>query len=141
MPVSMSVLLQGVHKPRLLAEGTYHRGLAAFIATEAGGGPLSIEVLRSRPQLAEQVVQSLAAVHQHGVLHGDVQLHNFVVAPDNMAVWLLAFEHRWCKALQQFISMGSYMEMCSCTTLWLRLITWQFGYWTLNTVAWVTHTS
>ncbi len=89
----MSVLLQGVHIPRLLAKGTYHRGLAAFIATEAGGGPLSIEVLRSRPQLAEQVLQSLAAIHQHGVLHGDVQLHNFVVAPDNMAVWLLDFEH------------------------------------------------
>ena len=88
----MSVLLQGVHIPKFLAEGTYHRGLAAFIATEAGGGPLSNEVLRSRPQIAEQVVQSLAAVHQHGVLHGDVQLHNFVVAPDNTAVWL-DFEH------------------------------------------------
>ncbi len=65
--VSMSVLLHGVHIPRLLAEGTFHRGLAAFIATEPGGGPLSVEILRSHPQLAEQVLQSLAAVHQHGV--------------------------------------------------------------------------
>ncbi len=89
----MSVLLQGVHIPRLLAKGTYHRGLAAFITTEAGGGPLSIETLRSRPQLAEKVLQSLAAVHQRGVLHGDVQLHNFVLAPDNTTVWLLDFEH------------------------------------------------
>ncbi len=79
--------------PRLLAEGTYHRGLAAFIATEAGSDSLSIEMLRSRPEIAEKVVQSLAAVHQRGVLHGDVQLHNFVVAPDNTTVWLLDFEH------------------------------------------------
>ena len=96
MLVSMSVLLQGVHIPRLLAEGTYHRDLAAFIATEAGGDSLSIEMLISHPQLAEKVVQSLAAVHQLGVLHGDVQLHNFVVAPDDTTVWLLDFEHSSC---------------------------------------------
>lgn len=88
----MSVVLQGIHIPRLLAEGTYHRGLAAFIATEAGGGPLSIEILRSRPLLVDQALQTLAAVHQHGVLHGDVQLKNFVLAPDNTKVWLLDFE-------------------------------------------------
>ena len=93
MMVSMSVLLQSVDIPRLLAESICHRGLAAFIATEAGGDPLSIEMLRSHPQLAEKVLQSLAAVHQHGVLHGDVQLHNIVLAPDNTTVWLLDFEH------------------------------------------------
>ncbi len=93
----MSVLLQGVHIPRLLTEGTYHRGLAAFIAIEAGSGPLSTEMLRARPEIAEKVVRSLAAVHQLGVLHGDVQLHNFVVAPDSTTVWLLDFEHSSCR--------------------------------------------
>lgn len=58
-----------------------------------GGEPLSIETLRSHPQLVEQALQSLAAVHHHGVLHGDVQLNNFIVASDQTKVWLLDFEH------------------------------------------------
>ncbi len=95
-------VLQGVHIPRLLAEGTCHRGLAAFIATEAGGDSLSIEMLRSRLDISEKVVPSLAAVHQ----------------------------------------LGCCMEMCSCTILWLRLMTQQFGCWTLNiAAAGVSHTS
>ena len=89
----MPLVIQGHHIPRLLAHGTFHSGLAAFIVTEAGGEPLSIETLRSHPQLVEQALQSLAAVHHHGVLHGDVHLYNFVVASDQTKVWLLNFEH------------------------------------------------
>lgn len=35
---------------------------------------------------------SLAAVHGQGVVHGDVALHNFVLAPDGATVWLLDLE-------------------------------------------------
>ncbi len=54
-------------------------------------------MLRSRPEIAEKVVQSLAAVHQLGVLHGDVQLHKFVVAPDDTTVWLLDLKNSSCR--------------------------------------------
>lgn len=72
----MPLLIQGNHIPRLLAHGTLHRGLATFMAsTEAGGNPFSIEIIRSHPQLVVQALQSLAAVHQHGILYVDVQLN------------------------------------------------------------------
>ena len=57
----------------------------------AGGDPLTCEKLRERPQLAGVMKQSLKAVHKAGVVHGDVALHNFVLAA-NDRVWLLDFE-------------------------------------------------
>ena len=37
------------------------------------------------------MLQCLAELHTLGLVHGDVALHNFVLAPDATAVWLLDF--------------------------------------------------
>lgn len=75
-----------------LAQGTFHRGLVAFIATSTGGDPVSPRLLREHPQLMTAMTESLAAVHSLGIVHGDVALHNFVLAPGHTNVWLLDFE-------------------------------------------------
>lgn len=49
--------------------------------------------LQACPQLAAAMSHSLAAVHKVGVVHGDIALHNFVMAPTGTHVWLLDVEH------------------------------------------------
>ena len=68
----------------------------AFIATSAGGPVPSREQLKSDPHLGLSMLQCLAAMHTLGLVHGDVALHNFVLAPDQTAVWLLDFEASRC---------------------------------------------
>lgn len=90
--VSMSPELQGIHIPTFVAQGAFHRGMVAFTATSAGGDPLSSTMLRASPQLATGMRTSLAAVHSLGIVHGDLALRNFVLAPGHTNVWLLDFE-------------------------------------------------
>ena len=94
LQITMWFGLQGTHIPRLLAQGAFHRGLVAFTATSTGGDPLSCRMLQACPQLVTGMKKSLAAVHSLGVVHGDVALHNFVLAPGhtNINVWVLDFE-------------------------------------------------
>ncbi len=73
-------------------QGQYNCGLQAFVVTSRGGDALPVASLRASPQLAQQALGTLAAVHKCGILHGDVSLHNFVATPDRKGVWVLDFE-------------------------------------------------
>ena len=53
--------------PRLLDHGQIHGGLHAFTAMSAGGSPLSPDMLRRCPALAEHAVCALKAMHQHNM--------------------------------------------------------------------------
>ncbi len=81
--------MQGVHIPRLLGHGQIHAGLHAFTAMSAGGSPLSPDMLRRCPALAEHAVCALKAMHQHNMVHGDIALQNFVMSDTAQSVWLV----------------------------------------------------
>lgn len=85
------MLLQDVHIPKLLGRGQIHEGLHAFIVMSAGHGSLTPEVLRHTPALQQQALDSLSAVHMHGIIHGDVSLCNCVLSDSGNAVWLVDF--------------------------------------------------
>jgi tRNA A-37 threonylcarbamoyl transferase component Bud32 len=61
--------------------------LHAFIATSASDGVLTASLLQDRPEMKTQAVITWDAVHQHGMLHNDVVLRNFVMSGDGQAVW------------------------------------------------------
>ncbi len=85
----MPPVLQGVHIPKLLGHGQIHEGLHAFIAMSAGGSPLSPDMLKSCPAMAEQAVCALKAMHQQNMLHGDIALQNFVMSDTAQSMWLV----------------------------------------------------
>ena len=70
----------GVHVPRLLGHGQIHEGLHAFTAMSAGSSPLSPDMLKSCPAVAEHAMCALKAMHQRNMLHGDIALQNFVAS-------------------------------------------------------------
>ncbi len=43
--------------------------------------------MQDRPEMKTQAVITWDAVHQHGMLHNDVVLRNFVKSGDGQAVW------------------------------------------------------
>ena len=58
------------------------------------------------------MLQCLAAMHTLGLVHGDVALHNFVLAPDQNAVWLLDFEASRCgNTHEQQVEMNQLEEL------------------------------
>ena len=87
--VVMLPVLQGIHIPRLLGHGQIHEGLHAFTAMSAGGTPLSPDLLRSCPAIAEHAMCALKAMHQQNMLHGDIALQNFVTSGTAQSVWLV----------------------------------------------------
>lgn len=86
---SRMLSLQGINIPKLLGQGQIHDGMHAFIATSAGGSALTANKLQDHPEMKQQAMLSLDALHWHGTLHGDVALHNFVMSDDGQAVWLV----------------------------------------------------
>ena len=84
-------LLQGINIPKLLGQGQIHDGMHAFIATSAGGSALTVNMLQDHPEMKQNAMLSLDALHWHGTLHGDVALHNFMMSDDGQAVWLVDF--------------------------------------------------
>lgn len=82
-------LLQGINIPKLLGQGQIHDRMHAFTATSAGGSALTANILQDHPEMKQQAMLSLDALHWHGTLHGGVALHNFVVCDDGQAVWLV----------------------------------------------------
>lgn len=89
--IGVPVVMQGVSIPKLLKQGYYNYGLQACVVIARGGDILTEATLRASPHLAQQALNALASVHRHGLLHGDVSLHNFVATPDRKGVWVLDF--------------------------------------------------
>lgn len=87
--MAWSTLMQGVRLPKLLGHGQIHEGLHAFIATSAGRGTLTWDMLQDCPAWAHQAKHALAAIHQQGMLHGDLALRNFVISEDGHCLWLV----------------------------------------------------
>ena len=77
--------LQGKVVPRLLWYGEIVEGMADALATEYAGEPLS-KVPQVTPAMAQNALRALDALHAHGVLHGDLELRNFVVLGDDVKV-------------------------------------------------------
>lgn len=86
---SRMLSLQGINIPKLLGQGQIHDRMHAFTATSAGGSALTANILQDHPEMKQQAMLSLDALHWHGTLHGGVALHNFVVCDDGQAVWLV----------------------------------------------------
>jgi len=81
--------LQGRFVPRFLLHGVAAGGLAELFATEYAGEPFPA---RDVPDVAaENARTALRAVHECGVLHGDVSLANLAWLPDTCAVVVLDF--------------------------------------------------
>ena len=58
----------------------------------AGGrGEYTPSMLQDHPEMKQQAMLALDALHQYDILHGDVasNLHNFVMSDDGQAVWLV----------------------------------------------------
>ena len=91
----MPFVLQGVHIPRLLGHGQIHEGLHAFIAMSAGGSPLSPDMLKSCPAVAEQAMCGLKAMHQQNTLHGDIALQKVVMSDTALSMWLVDLVEVW----------------------------------------------
>lgn len=83
------LVLQGIHIPRLFGYGQIHGGTHAFTALSAGGSPLSPDMLRRSPALAEHAQCALNVLHQQKVLHGDIALQNIVISDTEKSVWLV----------------------------------------------------
>jgi len=67
--------LQGLVVPRLLWYGELVPGMADAIATEYSGGAFPYKPSADQKQGA---IDALDMLHQNGILHGDVELKNFV---------------------------------------------------------------
>lgn len=76
----------------------------AFIALSAGQGCLSLPLSSAAKHKA---LQSLQAVHDAGIIHGDVSLAKCVWAP-NGGVWLIDFAH--CIVLNSGIVNGDELK-------------------------------
>ena len=74
--------MQVVNLPKLLGQGQIHAGLHAFVATSAGRGTLTLDMLQDCPAWAQQAKHALAAINQQGMLHSDLALRNFIVSED-----------------------------------------------------------
>ena len=82
-------VLQGIYIPRLFGYGLIHGGMHAFTALSAGGSPLSPDMLRRSPALAEHAQCALQGLHQQKMLHGDIALQNIVLSDTEGSVWLV----------------------------------------------------
>lgn len=88
--------MQGKSVPRLLISGYTHNRLLGFLAYSAGTDTLDTNCTRRE---AEQAKAALSDMHSCGILHGDVDLRNFVRAgaPDGQSeggVWATDFAER-----------------------------------------------
>ena len=73
-------------------QGQYNHGLqACIVVTTKGGDALTEAMLRASPHLAQHALAALSSIHQHGILHGGVDLCNFLASPDRQGVCILDF--------------------------------------------------
>ena len=101
--------------PKLLVQGQYHCGLQAFMAISRGSDALTVATLLASPELADQALATLAAVHALGVLHGGVRLANFVALPDRKGVWLLDFELSCSGNSEELVlERQSFVDLLNC---------------------------
>ncbi len=114
----MLFVLQGTHIPRLLGYGQIHGGLHAITVMSAGGSPLSPDMLRHSPVLAEHAQCALKAMHQQQMLHGDIALQNFVVSEAAQSVWLVDLVNA-CPgtAAQTAVEERDLLRLLECTNL------------------------
>ena len=114
----MALLIQGKLIPKMLKQGQYHCGLQVFVAVSRGGDALTAAKVRASPHLAQQALAALAAVHQLGVLHGDVKFDNFVASPDCKAVWLVDFELSCCGDAEELaLEQQECVHLLNCLAL------------------------
>lgn len=78
--------LWGVVVPHMLWFGSIVDDMADALATEYVGGPMSRTVT---PSLVESAIQALKAIHARGVLHGDAEVKNFCVRPEDGRVFVV----------------------------------------------------
>ena len=78
--------LWGVVVPHMLWFGSIVDDMADALATEYVGGPMSRTVT---PSLVESAIQALKAIHARGVLHGDAEVKNFCVRPEDGSVFVV----------------------------------------------------
>lgn len=85
------------------------------MAISRGGDALTVARVRASPQLAQQALAALAAVHRLGVLHGDVSIDNFVVSPDCKGVWLVDFELSCCGDSEEVaLEQQEFIHLINC---------------------------
>lgn len=77
-------LVQGEHVPVPLAIGRMFNGALVFIAMEDCGETLRATELTA--QLSSQAMAAVRAVHQLGVQHCDIDLHNFLRSPGRVVL-------------------------------------------------------
>ena len=79
----------------------------------AGGSPLSPDMLRRCPALAEHFVCALKAMHQHNMVHGDIALQNLVMSDTAQSVWLVDLVN---------VGLGTASETCKEEQVLRRLL-------------------
>ena len=71
--------LQGRTIPKLKGYGYTAGGLFAIV-TDIAGSPIKAEDMNNE-QCNKAVVNALAQIHKHGILHGDIRRDNILVKP------------------------------------------------------------
>jgi len=102
--------VQGVVIPRLLAHGPGLAGHGYYIATELINGQ-HLTRGSSDKALRSSALAALRALHQNGVVHGDIKCSNILV--EGGRAWLLDFTH----AMQAKDSSWFKVEECKLLAL------------------------
>ncbi len=87
--------LWGIHAPQFLGFGATCAGSVWFLATRYHDAT-SLAYCAMTPKRKKSTIAALQAVHEAGILHGDIRLENFIVQR-RTALWISSVHSKFCK--------------------------------------------